>query len=141
MNKPLIYLASPHSHIDSFVREIRYQLAKRAWYHFFMQGHLVFSPILHTHEVAKDYVGVKGFEFYQKLDEKMIDVCDEVWVLCIDGWRGSKGVQSEIKYAHESHKPIRYFEYEYSEVLDNKNLAFFKPYIILYPKEVSVERV
>jgi len=106
--KPLIYLASPHSHLDPFVREQRCQLVMRAWVYLFELGKLVFSPILHTHEAAKDYLGLEnGFELYRELDERMISVCDEVWILAIEGWKESVGVQAEIAYAKSLGKEVK----------------------------------
>jgi len=41
---------------------------------------------------------------------------DEVWVLMLDGWLESKGVQDEIAKARELGKPVWYLDPETSEV-------------------------
>ncbi len=36
----------------------------------------------------------------------MIDLLDEVWVLCLPGWYESVGVLDEIQYAYKTSKPV-----------------------------------
>jgi len=105
-----IYLASPYSHKDPRVVEDRYGeaiLATAALMKRFTSLN-VFSPIVHSHPLAK-IGGLRGdWEFWKALDEDFIDHCDEVWVLEIPGWRESTGVQAEIKIAEATGKPVKY---------------------------------
>jgi hypothetical protein len=41
----------------------------------------------------------------------MIDKCDELWVLELEGWRTSRGVSAEIEYALTKGKTVRYLSY------------------------------
>ena len=131
--KPLIYLASPHSHKDEVVREIRYQQVMQVWKILFTRGLLVFSPIMHTHPAKLSKK--PDFSMFEEFDTRMIDVCDEVWVVCLAGWKESKGVMAEIEYALRSRKRIVYVEVrqgEYGEVEDFRVLTLTQifPYIL-----------
>jgi nucleoside 2-deoxyribosyltransferase len=73
----------------------------------------VFSPITHSHPLTK--YGVKGtWDYWQRIDFQFIDWCDEVWVLIpkegVDRVKNSIGVQSEIEYATNLGKPVKYIK-------------------------------
>lgn len=106
MFQKLIYLASPHTSVDPMVREVRYLQAMKALAQLVQEGHLVFSPIVHTHELAKTYAWPMTFDYYAKLDLAWLEKVDELWVLMLEGWDESKGVTAEIKKMDELNKPI-----------------------------------
>lgn len=107
---PLVYLASPHSHKDMFIRDYRHLLAVKALAIWFKEGLAVFSPIVNTYAINKSYLGDNHeYELYQSIDERFIDSCTEVRVLCVDGWKESKGVASEIGYAERKGIPVTYW--------------------------------
>lgn len=54
----MIYLASPYSHPDPAVEELRFEAACEAACKLMQQGHHVFSPIAHTHPVGRRSCGV-----------------------------------------------------------------------------------
>lgn len=96
-----IYLAGPFSHTDKKVMDYRaHELAKAAGY-LLKKGYLVYSPITHSKPIVDVYpLFPKTFEFWRPLDESMImDWADEVWVLALDGWQNSIGVQAEVELA------------------------------------------
>ncbi len=71
----------------------------------------VFSPITHSHPIAKN--GVKDtWEYWQQIDFQFIDWADEVWVLIPEEGIGkvfdSEGVKGELSYAKKNNKVIRY---------------------------------
>ena len=74
------------------------------------QGHVVFSPISHSHPVAQHLKPelLMDHEFWMKQDIPFMEWADEVWMLCMDGWEESKGVQAEIKIATYLGKKIVY---------------------------------
>jgi len=39
-------------------------------------------------------------------DRAFLEMCSEVWVLTLDGWRESEGVQAEMAMARELGKPV-----------------------------------
>jgi len=103
----LVYLASPYSHPDPAIRQARYQAACRAAAWLIGQGHLVFSPIAHSHGIAQQ--GLPGdWEFWQRHDRRMLEACDRLVVLTLPGWRESRGVQAEVAIARKLGKPVGY---------------------------------
>ena len=103
----LIYLAGPYSDPSESVVEHRYDAHLEAAAQLIAAGSLVFSPIAHTHPLAMAHELPADFDFWRQFDERMIDACDKVVVLCIDGWDRSTGVQAELEYARAQGKEIR----------------------------------
>lgn len=99
-----VYLASPYTGNE----QQRYEEVMHAAAYFLKKGMVVFSPIVYGHGMAKQHNLPTQFDFWASLDHRMIDILDEVWVLCISGWEESKGVTDEISYAHSKNKVIRY---------------------------------
>jgi hypothetical protein len=106
----LIYLATPYTDADPAVRLRRFHEACKKAVDLMQQGFLVFSPIAHSHPLAAGWGLPVGFDYWEQFDRRMIAACDEVYVLKIDGWLLSTGVQAEIAIAAELHKPITFIE-------------------------------
>jgi len=85
-----IYLAVPYSHKDPAVREERFNRVNSEAANLFTKGHMVFSPISHTHPIALAGDLPGNWEFWEAYDRTMIEWCDQVWVLAIEGWNESK---------------------------------------------------
>ena len=103
----LMYLACPYSHPDFDVRKRRFNEANRYAAKLFTNGYMVFSPISHTHPIAA--YGLPGdWKFWEAFDRVMLERCEAMIVLCLDGWKESKGVQAEIEIMREMKKPIAY---------------------------------
>jgi hypothetical protein len=49
-----------------------------------------------------------GWDFWEGIDRRFLELCDEVVVLTVDGWRESAGVQAEIRIASQLGKLVRY---------------------------------
>lgn len=106
----MIYLASPYSHVDADVRERRYVAACRAAAELMRRGHIVFSPIAHSHGIAVHGDVGQAWPAWKEFDLAMLDVCDSVVVLTLDGWQESVGVQEEITYARERGYTVIYWD-------------------------------
>lgn len=121
--KPLIYLASPYSAKQETVVERRVVQTQDAAARLLKAGHIVISPILHSHPMA----GLVSFDHAQWLDvdKQLIDRSDEVWVLCLDGYAKSEGVKIEVDHAQATGKAVRFIDYpELIDVTDeNKNFG------------------
>lgn len=102
----VIYLASPYSHPDKTIMESRYQAAIDGCAKLIEMGYCPISPIVQSHPVANKHDLGLEFDTWEQIDYELINVCDEVCILDIDGVHESKGVKKEIEYALSRRKPI-----------------------------------
>jgi hypothetical protein len=107
----MIYLASPYSHPDPLVRDARFDAACRATADLIRAGHPAFSPIVHGHPLVRFGLPT-DWTFWQHHDRAFLSHCDEFFVLRLDGWQASKGVQAELAAAEPRGIPIRYINPE-----------------------------
>jgi len=103
----MIYLASPYTHPDAAVREQRFRAACQATAALVRQGIVVFAPIVHSHPLVEHGLPT-SWSFWSNQDRRFLELCDELVVLMLDGWRESRGVQEEIQIARELGKPIHF---------------------------------
>ena len=111
--KRKIYLACPYSHPSQLVRELRTEQVDAKAAELMKKGNLVFSPLSHSHPISK-YVDAErnaSHEFWLEQDYWILDICDEVRVLCLEGWVDSYGVSAEIARAKELGMNIVYDYY------------------------------
>jgi hypothetical protein len=118
----MIYLASPYSAKihdcaadmpncrDEVTEHKRYIEACYACGMLMMNGDTVYSPIAHWHLIDRLMQGSIGYEDYLAADFEMIDLCSELHVLMLDGWKESRGVTLEIEYAKLKNKPVKYLK-------------------------------
>lgn len=116
-NRKLIYLASPYSHEDGSVVEARYSSCLKAAARIMETTDLlVFSPILHSHHIERNWSAENhgdrktGFDYWKDFDLRMLRHCDELWVLMLHGFQSSRGIAEEIKYAAEIETPVYFVE-------------------------------
>jgi len=101
----MIYLASPYSHPCPVVRHARFAAVCRQAAEMLRCGIPVFSPIAHSHAIAAHDLPL-DWAFWHRFDRPFIEICSEMWVLTLDGWQESRGVQAEIALARELEKPV-----------------------------------
>lgn len=109
-DRKLTYLAVPYSHHDPSVRRDRFRAANQAAGMLMSGGHIVFSPISHTHPIADECALPTGWDYWGAFDRAYLSVSARVVVLMIDGWRESVGVSAEITIANEMGIPVEYLE-------------------------------
>ena len=113
----MIYLASPYSHSSAAVRDRRYKQALAATQILTGRGHVVISPIVHSHHVCMADPSLDTtYEQWRDLDETLIVASAEVWVLMLDGWRESVGIQAELELAGELARPVKWVTWPGLEV-------------------------
>ncbi len=105
----MLYLASPYTHGEPRVRQERFEAACRATADLVRAGHVVFSPIVHGHPLVRFNLP-SDWEYWRDFDVEYLRHCSELLVLRLDGWRESRGVQTEIDLAIELGLPIRYLD-------------------------------
>lgn len=103
----LVYIAQPYSHDDPAVREARYQSALQAAAKLMLQGHVVFSPIAHTHPIEV-HTGPQPHDFWLRQDVEILKHATRLIVLTLPGWGESKGVAAEIAVAMALGIPVEY---------------------------------
>ena len=95
-----IYLACPYSHESMRVRLSRVLQANVKAAELMEAGNLVFSPISHSHPISNHCeVDPTDHDFWLRQDLWILDICDEMYVLCLPGWAESKGIDIEIRHA------------------------------------------
>ena|SRR3990172_6784710 len=108
----IIYLASPYSDPDPAIIAVRFHAVCQAAARLMSEGHLIFSPIAHTHPIAMAGTLPTGWDFWERYDNAMLNVCSELWILPLDGWENSRGVAAEIEYMHQLGKPVKILNLE-----------------------------
>jgi len=106
----MIYLATPYTHDDSRVMQSRFETACEVTARLMQEGHVVFSPIAHSHPIAISQELPRDWSFWKKIDEEFIAACEEVWVVRMDGYETSRGVQAEIHVAENLGKKVRFID-------------------------------
>lgn len=102
----MIYLASPYSDPDPTIVKTRVGLTMQCMAALIQSGHLVWSPILHCHEMAHLYRLPTDAKFWRKWAKDFIRRCDAMYVLQIPGTAQSQGVNFEIAFAKECDIPV-----------------------------------
>lgn len=119
----MIYLCSVYSldattdsEADQAMRNKRYEYVLMRTAEMMKKGEIVFSPIVHCHEMAIKHDLPKTYEFWSKYGREMINRADEAWVLCMPGYKESRGITDELKMAEELGKPVIFIStYDYFE--------------------------
>ena len=73
-----------------------------------MKKYNVFSPITLTHPMSK-HVELLHSEWLNR-DFEWIDLCDELWVYCQEGWQKSDGVKQEVQFARSRGLAIKFLQ-------------------------------
>lgn len=100
----LIYLASPFTHPDPMVRARRVEEARQATIELLRKKLAIFSPILYTSTIPDAPIPFEAWTFF---NDAMIARCHKLWVLNIDGWYESRGVDHELFVAKLHGLPTR----------------------------------
>ncbi len=103
----MIYVASPYSHPDLAVRGDRYQKVMDYCYHCLLNKINVYSPILHFHAMSLRFQLPATQEPYHRHNVEMMEICEDMHVLALDGWRESRGLADEIRFFRRWTKPIK----------------------------------
>lgn len=107
----MIYLASPYTHPDPAVQQMRYEQAMAAQVQLLLRGFHVYSPIVACHPMALAYELPTDAWWWLHYNNDMIHRCRSVYVLRLDGWEQSVGVAEEIKYAEANKIPVFYIDF------------------------------
>ena len=107
----LVYLASPYSHPDPAVKEQRYRDALKVLADLTKSGVVAYSPIVHSHPMARDHDLAGDWKFWDRIDRVFLSRCSKMIVAKLEGWDVSIGVHAEIIMAQEFGIPVEYMEF------------------------------
>ena len=107
MNKKLIYIASPYTDEEAHIITKRYEDVMVTTAKIIDElPHIVpFSPIVYSHLINK--ICQKPVSWYE-FDMVLLNRCDQLLVLQLDGWKSSYGVGLERGEAMRKGIPIVY---------------------------------
>jgi hypothetical protein len=108
--RPLVYLAAPYTHPSPDIRRLRVEAANRHAAELMKEGWVAFSPLSHSHSIAKQTELPTGWEFWRKFCETYVGLSRAVIVLMLPGWQESTGVTAEIALARSLNIPVEYRE-------------------------------
>jgi hypothetical protein len=119
----LYYLATPYSHADAWLREVRFQAAARiAGMLYLEHGLRTFCPIAHSHPVAMELNPQRvhphwhakreapdpcDAKFWLGWDEVLNHSCKGLIIGMLPGWSDSKGISMEIPWFEETGLPVK----------------------------------
>lgn len=105
----LIYIASPYYSPDSGITQRRMEKIYEIMGEYIKRGEHVISP-LSMHEVVIRHNLDGTYAYWGKYCLNILNRCDKMVVLCMDGWKESKGLADEIRFCTENNIPIEYLE-------------------------------
>lgn len=107
-SKTKVYVGCPYTHKDPKVVEDRVRIATKLAAFIMSKGHVVFSPLTHSHTIADFLPPEDRFsqEFWMGQDLPMLEACDVLAVLMLPGWEESKGLNTEIQAARRLNKKL-----------------------------------
>ena len=111
----LIYIASPYSHGSFDVRTDRFESVCEYAGKLMRAGLVVYSPIAHSHPIARRCGLPTDWKYWEKFDHAMITRCTSMRVLMLPGWEESTGVTAEIQIAQALGLEVEYVSWETDE--------------------------
>lgn len=105
----LHYLASPYSHKDAWLRELRFRAISRVAGALRKErGIVTFCPISHSHPISEELQGVDptDHDFWLGWDNHFNTACAGLIVAMLPGWGNSRGIASEIELFRAASKPV-----------------------------------
>jgi hypothetical protein len=109
MTHRVIYVGGPYTHADHNVRSARFDALTAVAADLVRRGHIVYSPITHTHPIdvlfVRDDVHLSS-DFWCDFDETFMSVCTEMVIVPLDGWEKSGGVKREREYFERRKLPV-----------------------------------
>ena len=105
----LVYIASPFAHSNEYIVETRVNFVNTYYVHLLKNNMNAISPVT-VGNVLRKYISEHQWDnkFWMPLDLHLLEKCDEMHILCLAGWRNSKGVKEEIEFCERIGIPIKY---------------------------------
>lgn len=107
----MIYIASPYSHPDPFMRTLRYRQVHKYTRLCMDKGETVFSPIVYGHEFTRDNDTAIPYQYWSEFNHQIILGCKLLRVLKLEGYKNSMGIAGEIAFATAHGIPVEEVEF------------------------------
>lgn len=111
----MIYIAAPYSHQNPLIRAERSRKAGKAMWELARAGVPAIAPTFYGHEFEGKFRAELPYEFWLVWSRGILVKCSEVYVLPLEGWRESLGLESELTLAASLWLPITGYPCEGAE--------------------------
>ena len=101
----MIYLASPYSAGEPGLSLHRFQMTQYYTAKYMKLGNPIFSPIVHCHDLATKFGMPTTAQYWKTYNEAFLQKADQMWILALDGWDKSFGVQMEVDWWNKHRDP------------------------------------
>jgi hypothetical protein len=98
------YLAGPYTGDE----DNNFKLHANIFQQLLKQGRIIFSPIVHCHNLAVEFDLPKDFNYWKNYSMAMLGPAMKLIVICGSRWQDSKETQAEIKMAETLGIEIEY---------------------------------
>jgi len=106
--KPLVYLASPYTHSDKEVVEENFRKISKVSAEMTADGFITISPITYGHTLLQFKEMPGDWAFWTSFCLSILEKCDKIVVVKMEGWDKSSGIAGELEYAKEHGIPVEY---------------------------------
>lgn len=108
----MIYLASPYTHFDKNIRQVRAVAAGLVCATLMARGETIFCPVTNGHFLVQVSTPLQQWTHEQWIQYNfpILDQCKKMVVAQLPGWHKSKGILEEISRAEASKVPIEHLQ-------------------------------
>lgn len=113
----LHYIAAPYTHPNKEVVNKRVEIVCKYSALLMKRGILNVSPITMGTGIFQYAELPSDWKFWNQLSFELLSRCDMLFVLKLDDWKESEGVQAEIKFAKEKNIRIEHVDEDFLKTL------------------------
>jgi len=112
----MIYLAAPYTDPNPEVCEQRMALFAIADARLIAKGYYTVSPLA-KHWLTQYTTMDTTWQYWKEYAQQLMSKCDELFVVTLDGWDTSTGVQEEIEMAKKFNIPISFVKISGKDII------------------------
>lgn len=107
----ILYIACPYTDDDPNIQLKRVALATKVAGIYVARGHIVYSPLTHTHLIdgTIPMLDKPTYDWWLKFNQPFMEICNEMIIIQTKGWDKSTGIAEERAYFKRANKPISFF--------------------------------
>lgn len=112
----MIYVATPYSDSNPEIREERYRKACEIAYLIAKRNVPCYVPIAFWVSIGEEYRLPDDAEFWTIQDHDLLALSSELWIITLEGWNRSKGIEMERAEFCKIHGAGKIFLYSQFEI-------------------------